>query len=1064
MILKAIDRFTDFICHEGRGHDDAPPGPGSGRLPWGSGDNPYQHLVDLRHRKLYLEKKHPDWSKTKIAATLGFFNSYGFNQGKPSVELMERSMKLAKDSDRLARAYKCKELYDQGLSKEEIGRRLDMPGTTVGKYIREENDFVQGKSIYVTEALRKFVNEHKYVDVGAGTELYMSDIPNVSRGEFKAAVQALVDEGYGIHTVKHKQAGTSNMTTYTVLTPPGVSHTEAQEHKFDIAFMSTADKVIDPEGNITAFGLNGKVQSIDHSRIQVSYSSPSDGLIELRRGVPDLSLGLKAYAQVRIGVDDTHYLKGMAVYKDDMPPGIDVIFHTGKKEGTPLFKDPDDPNASSVFKEMKMLKDSKGNVIGVDWDNPFGASIDPKSEIMQTTSEYYDKDGIVRKSAINVLHEEAAWEQYRRTISPQYWSKQSEETAKRQLRLAADMRLLEFDSIKRCENPTVRKRLLEAFADECDAAAVSLKAAPFKGQATCVLLPAPDLPDNEVYAPRYPDGTQIVLVRYPHAGAFESPMLTVRNTGSPAQKMIPLDSGYDCVCINKKRLDQLSGADCDGDFVITIPVQGNPPLRYSQETLPGLVGYDHKLQYRAYPGMKVISHRTMQTKMGETTNLITDMSFQKPDIDDLTCVVKHSMTIIDSEKSELDWKRSERENRISEIKDRYQRDEQGHTGAGTILSRAKSPKDVPERMQWKPMQAHYKKDGTYVPATIDDEGNKVYTPTGRIVKSAKLNLDNVTLADGKKVKLAYDNNAKMLYYATKDPNNARKKVRNYVDEGELPERLRGLNFTSDGRVYLNDDDGRKSDKPYYVRFDESTRKNVRVYINDDDIIDVKERTKMQKSTKMAEAKDAFEITSGGSKEWYGHGMEKVAADYANEMKQLARDARKEWMKTGDQEKNPEAAKKYAKEVASLDQKLKEAKANSPLEREANMKMRRVMQIKKYENPNMTKDEQKKKEGQAIDAARRSLGAGKKKIIITPEEYEAIKAGAITKTKLQEIMKDVDLTSLRAQATPKTSRRPLSTASKASIARLVESGVLTRAQIAERFNISLSYVQEIAGGE
>ena len=60
-----------------------------------------------------------------------------------------------------------------------------------------------------------------------------------------------------------------------------------------------------------------------------------DGVIELRRGVEDLDLNGNRYAQVRILVDGTHYLKGMAVYSDDMPDGVDVVFNTNKKKGTP---------------------------------------------------------------------------------------------------------------------------------------------------------------------------------------------------------------------------------------------------------------------------------------------------------------------------------------------------------------------------------------------------------------------------------------------------------------------------------------------------------------------------------------------------------------------------------------------------------------------------------------------------------------------------------------------------------------------------------------------------------
>ena len=53
-------------------------------------------------------------------------------------------------------------------------------------------------------------------------------------------------------------------------------------------------------------------------------------MIYVRPGVKDLRIGDKRYGQVRIMVDGTHYLKGMAVYKDDLPPGKDIVFNTNK--------------------------------------------------------------------------------------------------------------------------------------------------------------------------------------------------------------------------------------------------------------------------------------------------------------------------------------------------------------------------------------------------------------------------------------------------------------------------------------------------------------------------------------------------------------------------------------------------------------------------------------------------------------------------------------------------------------------------------------------------------------
>lgn len=76
-----------------------------------------------------------------------------------------------------------------------------------------------------------------------------------------------------------------------------------------------------------------------------------DGVIQIRRGCEDLNLGRAMYAQVRIGVNGTHYAKGMCVYGDDsiFPPGCDILINSNKKKGTPVLGKGDD----TVLKEQK---------------------------------------------------------------------------------------------------------------------------------------------------------------------------------------------------------------------------------------------------------------------------------------------------------------------------------------------------------------------------------------------------------------------------------------------------------------------------------------------------------------------------------------------------------------------------------------------------------------------------------------------------------------------------------------------------------------------------------------
>ena len=106
-------------------------------------------------------------------------------------------------------------------------------------------------------------------------------------------------------------------------------------------------------------------ESLDSSRLAIRYSedggSDKDGVIEIRRGVKDLDLGDSHYAQVRILVDGDHYLKGMAMYSDDLPEGTDILFNTNKSKDTPVDK---------VLKEVKRNADGS-----INQENPFGSLI-----------------------------------------------------------------------------------------------------------------------------------------------------------------------------------------------------------------------------------------------------------------------------------------------------------------------------------------------------------------------------------------------------------------------------------------------------------------------------------------------------------------------------------------------------------------------------------------------------------------------------------------------------------------------------------------------------------------
>ena len=252
-----------------------------------------------------------------------------------------------------------------------------------------------------------------------------------------------------------------------------------------------------------------------------------------------------------------------------------------------------------------------------------------------------------------------------------------------------------------------------------------MKAAAFPRQATQVILPLTTIKDTEVYAPQYRDGEEVVLIRFPHAGIFEIPKLRVNNRNKEGKSSIG-PAAKDAVGISSTVAEQLSGADFDGDTVLVIPVNDKVRIR-TDKTLDALKGFDPKVEYKGYPGLKKINSDYKQKQMGVVSNLITDMTLQGAPMDEIARAVKYSMCIIDAEKHNLDYKRCYQEQNIDALKKEYQ----GGGGVSTLISKAKSPYPVPER-----------KNFSIDRDTDRETGEKKYRETGRsyIDKNGKAQL------------------------------------------------------------------------------------------------------------------------------------------------------------------------------------------------------------------------------------------------------------------------------------------------------------------------------------
>lgn len=943
--LYSIIVDDDYIEHYGVARR-------SGRYPWGSGENPYQHSRDFLGRIEELKKQ--GWSETPE----NIKKMFGLSTTEYRIEKsLCKNARIAYD---IARA---KSLQADGLGFTEIGRKMGLNESTVRSLLNDNRKVKILQAEETAKMLKKQVDEKGMIDVGKGVEYEL----NISREKLDQALYILQSAGYNVYGGRFDQpTNKGQKTTQKVLTKPGIDHKEI----FDLDKVKTINEYISRDGGDTFEKKFHYPESLDSKRLTINYAEDGgidkDGLIELRPGVADLSLGEKTYSQVRIMVDGTHYLKGMAVYSDDLPPGVDVRFNTNKKKGTPILGD----KANSVLKPIKN-----------DPDNPFGSLI---KDANQGGQYWYSdpKTGEKKLGLINKRSDEGDWTQWKDSLPSQFLSKQSKQLAQKQLNISKADKLAEYEDIMALTNPTIKKYYLNKFSQSCDSAAVDLKAAALPGQKYHVILPVPSLSDKEIYAPGYKDGSQLALIRYPHGGTFEIPIVTVNNKNKDAVKMIGKTS-IDAVGINANVAARLSGADFDGDTVMCIPTNDKSgKVRItSTEPLQGLIGFDGKMEY-GFDEIKKDSDgndhyyrnghefKTMKktdNEMGMISNLISDMTIAGAPPEDLERAVRHSMVVIDAEKHHLDYKKSEIDNNIAELRLKYQGKKRG--GAVTLISKASGETDVVKR-QGSPH--------------INIKGTSDYDPSRP--------------------------EGALLYRDTTTP------------------------------TYTVPVTDKRTGEVKYVT-----------------------KTKTQKSTKMAETDDAYSLVSQ-----YRHPMELIYADYANYMKDLARKARISMVNTGKLAYDRGANKKYASEVKSLSDKLKNAEMNIVRERAATRQAAYVVSTKKKaakEAGEKLKAKDLTKAGQqAVTKARQEMGSLTRKernINITDDEWTAIQAGAISENMLKRILNNADPDQLRQRSMPKETK---TISDSIKLRAQAMSASYTLEQIADKLGISKSSVYKIVKGE
>ena len=302
----------------------------SGRYPYGSGKDRYQHGSDFLARVKELKKAGFTYTDDNGKTWTGD-NAIAKSMDLTTTEY-RRQISWAGYEERLQQVARAKSLKEDGLGATAIGREMGIPESTVRSLLNPKSEDRMHQAMETVDFLREHVDQKGMIDVTAGVEKSLG----ISKERLNTALDYLQKaEGYPIYTGGIPQINTKGQQTIQkVLCKPGTAHKEI----YDYDRVKTIDDYESTDGGDTYQKKFTYPASLDSKRLMVRYADDvgadgfkgidKDGIIELRRGCKDLDLGDSRYSQVRILVDGTHYLKGMAVYSDNMPDGVDAVSYT----------------------------------------------------------------------------------------------------------------------------------------------------------------------------------------------------------------------------------------------------------------------------------------------------------------------------------------------------------------------------------------------------------------------------------------------------------------------------------------------------------------------------------------------------------------------------------------------------------------------------------------------------------------------------------------------------------------------------------------------------------------
>ena len=199
-----VEEMNDILMHYGTPRH-------SGRYPYGSGKNPYQHTGDFLSRIDELKSK--GLTDTEIAKAMGLTTTQ-----------FRIQRLLANDERRALEVERAKSLRSDGYNNREIARIMGYNNeSSIRSLLNADSEARMNLARTTANKLKQQVDENGMIDVGVGAERYLG----VSREKMNEALYILELEGYncfggGVPQVTNK----GKQTNLQVLCPPGTPYKE----------------------------------------------------------------------------------------------------------------------------------------------------------------------------------------------------------------------------------------------------------------------------------------------------------------------------------------------------------------------------------------------------------------------------------------------------------------------------------------------------------------------------------------------------------------------------------------------------------------------------------------------------------------------------------------------------------------------------------------------------------------------------------------------------------------------------------------------------------------------